>query len=134
MHRRALAVSAAASLFFVLAGSALAQAPTAAELREKAQASLAAGNVAEACVLFDQSYKASLDTALAGPNAPAPNDVLFDLASCHEKQGQRDVAAGEFDRIAAAGGAKADEAKTRAAALRPAAAPAEQTTPPVTAQ
>jgi hypothetical protein len=119
MFRRSLS-AAFATLLFCLAPEALGQAPpTAAELRGKAQAALAAGDVAGACGLFEQSHKAATDAAAAGQTGgPAPDDLLFDLASCHEKQGKTDVAASEYDRVAAAGGPRAEEAKTRAAAMR----------------
>jgi hypothetical protein len=94
-------------------------APSAVELRDKAQAALAAGDVAGACQLLEQSHKAAADAAAAGQaGGPAPDDILFDLASCHEKQGKPDVAASEYDRIAATGGPRAEEARTRAAAAR----------------
>jgi hypothetical protein len=141
MQRRALASCAAfATLILALAPEVLAQgAPTAAELRERAQAALASGDVAGACQLFEQSHQAAVQAATAGPTGapgagPAPDDVLFDLASCHEKQGRSDVAATEYDRIAAAGGPRAEEAKTRAAAVRAASAPAPTPTqPPISA-
>lgn len=118
MHRRSFS-AAFATLLFCLAPEALAQAtPTAAELREKAQAALTAGNVAEACGLFEQSHKAAVDAAAGGTGGPAPDDLLFDLASCHEKEGKSDIAASEYERIAANGGPRAEEAKTKAAAIR----------------
>lgn len=129
MQRRALASCAAlAALLLTLAPEALAQgAPTAAELREKAQAALTSGDVASACQLFEESHKAAVQAASLGQPGPAPDDVLFDLAACHEKQGKSDLAVAEYDRIAGATGPRAEEAKTRAAALR--AAPPAATAP-----
>lgn len=137
MHRRSFS-AAFATLLFCLAPEALAQAtPTAAELREKAQAALTAGDIAGACGLFEQSHKAAVDAAAAGQTGgPAPDDLLFDLASCHEKEGKSDLAASEYDRIAAAGGPRAEEAKTRAAAVRtpkPADPPPAASLPPAAA-
>src|SRR6185503_14788710 len=72
--------------------------PSAQELRDKARAELTAGNVAGACLLFEQSYQAA---KAPGSNVP-PDDALFDLASCHEKQGKGSIASAEFTQIAAA--------------------------------
>ena len=119
MHRRSFS-AAFATLLYCLAPEALAQTtPTAAELREKAKATLASGDTAGACALFEQSHKAAVDAAAAGQTrGPAPDDVLFDLASCHEREGRSELAASEFERIAKAGGPGAGEAGTRAEAIR----------------
>src|SRR5262249_28908357 len=94
------------------AGAASAQdAPSAQALRDKARASLSSGDTAGACTLFEQSYQA----AKGAPGAVSPDEVLFELADCHEKLGKKAVAATEFDQVV---GPKADEAKKRAAALK----------------
>ena len=92
-----------------------APAPTAAELREKGRTALAGGDVAGACLLFEQSYQAA---AKPGSSGPAAEDILFDLAQCHEKQGKAAIAAAEYEQIASGNGANAAEAKKRAEALR----------------
>src|SRR5262249_45123062 len=51
-------------------------APNAQELRDKARAALSSGDVAGACVLFEQTYEAS-KTAGSGVST---DDALFDLA------------------------------------------------------
>ena len=123
MRNRAVA----AVTFFLLLSvhqGARAQDPSAAELRDKAQAALAAGDVPGACLLFEQSFQAAQRvTAAGGTAAPTPNEVLFELAACHEKQGKPTVALAEFDQVAAGGGAQAGEAKQRADALRQPPAP-----------
>lgn len=89
--------------------------PTAAELREKGRAALASGDVAGACLLFEQSYQAA---SRPGATDPPADEVLFDLAECHEKQGKAAIAAAEYEQIASGASSKAADAKTRAAALR----------------
>jgi hypothetical protein len=84
------------------------------ELRSRARIALGSGDVAVACSLFEQSYQASR----APGSGVSPEDVLFDLASCHERQAQSAVAAAEFEQIAGGSGPRAAEAKARAAALR----------------
>jgi hypothetical protein len=84
------------------------------ELRSRARIALGSGDVAVACSLFEQSYQA----AKAPGSGVSPEDALFDLASCHEKQAQSAAAAAEFEQIAGGGGPRAAEAKSRAAALR----------------
>lgn len=113
-------VSAAAFLAAtLLAGSALAQdAPKSLdELRAGARATLQRGDTAAACKQFEEAYQAA---TRAAPDAggTSANDVLFELASCHEKLGQKDLAANEFDQVALGGGAQADTAKARAEAIR----------------
>lgn len=89
--------------------------PTAAELRDKGRTALASGDVAGACLLFEQSFQAASKPGAAGPPA---DEVLFDLAECHEKQGKAAIAAAEFEQVASGSSGKAADAKTRAAALR----------------
>lgn len=125
LRRRALAPTVALFLL-CLAAPAMAQQPgpepqpaapppTAAELRDKGRAALASGDVAGACLLFEQSYQAAVKPGGSGPPA---DDVLFDLAECHEKQGKAAIAAAEFEQVAAGSSGKVEEAKTRAAVLR----------------
>lgn len=130
MHRRrprALAPAFALALV-CLSAPALAQpvpeptpappapaAPTASELRDKGRAALASGDVAGACLLFEQSYQAATKPDAAGPPA---DEILFDLAECHEKQGKAAIAAAEYEQIASGTSGKAADAKARAAALR----------------
>jgi hypothetical protein len=122
LRRRAIAPTAA--LFLVCLGaSAQAQQPgpdtppppTAAELREKGRTALTGGDVAGACLLFEQSYQAA---AKPGATGLAADEVLFDLADCHEKQGKGAIAAAEFEQVATGSSGKAAEARTRAATLR----------------
>jgi hypothetical protein len=125
LRRRALAPTLVLSLCLAL--PAMAQqpapdapppppaAPTAAELRDKGRAALAGGDVAGACLLFEQSYQAAAKPGASGPPA---DEVLFDLADCHDKQGKSAIAAAEFEQVAAGGSGQVDEAKKRAAALR----------------
>jgi hypothetical protein len=94
-----------------------AQDKSAADLRADANAALAAGNVPGACVLFEQSYQAAKKAA-AGDPGPKPEEVLFDLADCHERQGYASLAGSEFDQVAQAGGANAADAKARAEKIR----------------
>src|SRR5690349_12769907 len=138
-RRRALAPTFALALV-CLSAPALAQqpgpeptqppppaaAPTAAELRDKGRAALAAGDVAGACLLFEQSFQAASKPGAAGPPA---DEVLFDLAECHEKQGKAAIAAAEYEQVATGSSAKAADAKTRAATLRSPPKPAGQPDP-----
>ncbi|MBK8251579.1 MAG: hypothetical protein IPK82_02795 [Polyangiaceae bacterium] len=103
-----------------------APAPTAAELRDKGRAALAAGDVAGACILFEQSYQAASKPGAAGP---PPDEVLFDLAECHEKQGKGAIAAAEYEQVASGASSKSEEAKKRAAALRSPPKPGPTETP-----
>lgn len=91
-------------------------APTATELRDKGRAALASGDTAGACLLFEQSYQAAAKPGAT--NAPAADEVLFDLAECHEKLGKAAIAAAEYEQIASGSSGKAADAKTRAAKLR----------------
>lgn len=123
MRNRALA-AAILSLLLSVPMKAHAQDPTAAELRDKAAAAMTGGDVPGACLLYEQSFQAAQKVvAGGGTSAPTPDEVLFDLAGCHEKQGRGAAAAAEFEQIAAAGGPRAAEAKQRADALRQPAAP-----------
>ncbi len=101
--------------------------PTAAELRDKGRTALAAGDVAGACLLFEQSFQAASKPGAAGPPA---DEVLFDLAECHEKQGKAAIAAAEFEQVASGASGKAGDAKTRAAALRTPPKPPGDPVPP----
>jgi hypothetical protein len=119
----------AASLASIMACSALAlaqDAPSAADLRDKARAALAGGDTAAACLLFEQGFQA----ARTAGSAVTPDDALFDLADCHEKLGKKAAATGEFEQLASGTGPKAEAAKARAAALKaPPAAPPPPATP-----
>ena len=106
------------------AGVAYAQDKTAADLKKDANDALFRGDVAAACVAFEQAYQVA-QKAPADDPGPKPNELLFDLADCHERQGYATLAAKEFDQVAQAGGANAGDAKARAAKLAP--------TPPVDA-
>lgn len=96
-----------------LSTAASAQDKTAAELRTDAKAALAAGDVPSACVLFEQGYQATKKAAPGDPG-PKPEELLFELAECHEKQGYASLAGNEYAEVAQLGGANAAEAKTRA--------------------
>src|SRR5689334_11004862 len=108
---------AAVSLALALAARSLTAAaqdpPSAAELRDKARASLSSGDVSGACLLFEQSLAASK----AAGSTVSPDDAAFDLADCHEKQGKRQTAQAEFEQLGAAAGARSEDAKRRAARL-----------------
>lgn len=111
-----LAAGGAASATLALAPAAHAQdAPNAAELRDKAKKALAGGDVAGACLLFEQSAAASK----AAGSTVSPEDALFDLADCHEKLDKKAIAMAEFEQLGAGGSPRAEEARKRAAALRP---------------
>ncbi|MFO0763114.1 MAG: hypothetical protein U0359_42145 [Byssovorax sp.] len=117
LHRdRRVAVSLAALLLpLCLAQAAWAEdAPNAAELRDKARTALTSGDVAGACLLFEQSYQASK----AAGSAVSADDALFDLATCHEKLDKRAVASAEYEQLAAGGGPRAADAKARLDALK----------------
>jgi hypothetical protein len=124
--RRPLPASLAALLLSAAAFVTLparADEPSAADLRDKARAALTSGDTAGACVLFEQSYNA----AKAAGSAVTPDDALYDLADCHDKLGKKTIAAAEFEQVA---GARAEDAKKRAAGLKPAPPPIEQAGPP----
>ena len=87
--------------------------PTASELRDKARTAMTSGDVAGACLLFEQSYQSSR----APGSGVSPDDALFDLAACHEKAGKAAAATAEFSQLAAGNGPRAAEAKQHAAAL-----------------
>lgn len=106
------------ALLLVAAGAAAQPAaPSSSELLEKARAALASGDTAGACKLFEESRSARAAEA-AGTTGPASSDIQFELASCHEKEGKAEQAKKEFDELAQSGGARSEEAKTRASALR----------------
>jgi hypothetical protein len=97
----------------------------AAGLRDKARAALAAGDTAGACQLFEHSYQAA---KAPGATLP-PDEVLFELADCHDKLGNKAVAASEFEQVGASASPRAEEARRRAAAIR-SPAPALPALPP----
>jgi len=99
------------------------------QIRDRARVALAGGDVAGACQLLEQAYQQVTTGVQGGAGAPgiAPNDLLFELADCHERQGKTAVAASEFAQVAAAGGPQAEQARTRAAALRTPSQTTEQT-------
>ncbi|MFO0554050.1 MAG: hypothetical protein U0271_37060 [Polyangiaceae bacterium] len=105
-----LAAAASAS------GIAAAQEKSAAELQKEGRAALGRGEIDAACTLFESAY--SLTMNQPADAMPKPMEVLFDMADCHEKQGQARLAATEFDQVAGAGGPNADFARMRAAKLR----------------
>src|SRR5687768_6528246 len=80
------------------AAAPAAPAKSAADLRTDARATMDKGDVAAACVLFEQAYTASKSGA-ADAAGPKPDEILFELAACHEKQGLKDIAANEFDQV-----------------------------------
>ncbi len=103
-------------LTLAIPGAAGAQEKSAADLRKEANDSLFKGDVAAACVAFEQAYQLAQK---APPDDPGPkaNELLFDLADCHERQGYATLAVKEFEQVAALGGGNAADAKTRAAKL-----------------
>src|SRR5215471_2603664 len=109
---RSRVIALAALLSSSLSLPALAQEPSAQESRDKARAALEAGDVAAACLAFEQSYQASK----APGSTVQPDDALFELAACHDKQGKKAAASAEFEQLAAGGGPRAEEAKARVAA------------------
>ena len=104
----------------LVAPVALAQdAESSSALRDKARTALAAGQTAEACVLFEQSHKAAQREQTAGTaGAPAPDEVLFELAQCHEKQGKGAVAQAEYEQVAAGQSGQAAAAATKVKELK----------------
>jgi hypothetical protein len=134
LRRRALAPLAATAILCLSAAARAQPAPeadpsSAAALRDKGRAALQGGDVAGACLLFEQAYQAAGKPGASGPPA---DDVLFDLADCHEKQGKGAIAAAEFEQIASGSSGRADEAKKRAATLRtPPKPPGAEQPPPV---
>ncbi|HSN99826.1 MAG TPA: hypothetical protein VLS89_16130 [Candidatus Nanopelagicales bacterium] len=93
-------------------------AETATELRDRARAALAGNDVEGACLIFEQAHAAAVQAAQSGAPGPAPSEVLYELAGCHERQGKPTVAMAEYEQVAAAGGPLAEEARRRAEALR----------------
>ena len=90
----------------------------AAELRDKARAALAAGDVAGACLLFEQSYAACAPKA---PRRAAPRRrrALRARRLPREAGQERRIAAAEFEQVAAGRRrARPRTPKARAAALR----------------
>lgn len=106
------------ALLLVTAGAAAQPAtPSATELFEKARAALAAGDTAGACKLFEDT-RTQRGSEPADAAGPSKDDIQFELAACYEKQGKADDAAKAFDELGQGSGARADEAKARAKALR----------------
>jgi hypothetical protein len=85
-------------------------APTPESLRADAHKALEAGKVEEACGLLKRSDELQ-----------PSEDVKFELAQCYAQAGKTAQAAAVYDTIAKAGGARAEEAKTRAQKLQAAA-------------
>ncbi|MBW2526519.1 MAG: hypothetical protein JRI23_20225 [Deltaproteobacteria bacterium] len=77
--------------------------PSAQDLREQAHEALDLGQVDKACKLLRQSH-----------DQDANEDVLFELAECQERAGDKDVALKTYQAIAAAGGARSVDAARRA--------------------
>ncbi|AKT39139.1 tetratricopeptide repeat protein [Chondromyces crocatus] len=150
MHRSAPLATAAAALLATFASSAWAQpqppppdaerpaAPTPdapavdtpEQIREKARTALASNDVGGACLLFEQAYEGAVRASRAGNPGPAPNDVLFELAACHERQGRPNVAVAEYAQVASAGGPNAEAARLRVEALQPPPQPPASMGPP----
>lgn len=131
MHTRSLALSSLA-LALVLGISipdAAAQQANSAELLQKARATLAEGNAAAACPLFEQSRSARTSEG-DKPDAPKLDDIQFELADCLEKAGKLEDAAKTFDAFSSGTGEQADKAKERAAAIRAKLAPLAAPPPP----
>lgn len=80
------------------------------ELLERARGALAAGNLDDACRLFQES-----------DSAQESEDAKFELAQCLELKGATREATAAYDKVAAGGGARATEAQRRAERLREAA-------------
>jgi hypothetical protein len=93
-------------------------APEHERLAADARAKLAAGDTAAACALFEKS-----------DNLEPNEDVKFEHAQCLEKNGDAAPAAAVYEKVAAAGGARANEAKRRAEALRESLNPKPSTQP-----
>ncbi len=74
---------------------------------------MTSGDVAGACLLFEQSYQLSR----APGSGISPDDALFDLAACHEKAGKKELAVTEFGQLVAGNGPRAAEAQQRSQAL-----------------
>src|SRR4051812_31351871 len=95
------------------------------ELRDKARVAMTSGDVAGACLLFEESYQA----ALAPGSAVSPEEALFALASCQERAGKIAAATAEFAQVAAGNGPRSAEAKQRAAQLAAPTPPAQPASP-----
>lgn len=108
-------ISIFCAIAFAAPMAAAQPAPSSAELADKARAALASGDTSGACKLFEESLATRASEGATGPSA---SDIRFELAACHEKEGRAEQATKEFDEVAAAGGARSEEAKTRALALR----------------
>jgi hypothetical protein len=89
---------------------------TAADLQREGRELLANGENAAACTRFERAYDLAGKPDKAG--GAKPEDVLFDLAECHEKQGYASLAASEFEQVAGSSSARSADAKSRAAKLR----------------
>ncbi|MBK9266767.1 MAG: hypothetical protein IPM54_44155 [Polyangiaceae bacterium] len=130
-HRTLARSSIALALVLgLVAPDAAAQGASSAELLQKARTTLSSGDTAGACALFEQSRAAR---ASEGEKADAPkmDDIQFELADCIEKSGKLEDAAKGFEELAAGTGPQAENAKSRAAALRAKLAPPPPAPPPV---
>ncbi len=117
MRRQVCGLAAAFLVSIASLPTALAQEKSAAELQKEAKDALGKGDVPQACLLFEQAYQTASKAPPDDPG-PKPMDLLFELADCHEQQGGASLAANEFDKVAEAGGPRANEAKGRANKLR----------------
>src|SRR5262245_52663270 len=89
----------ALALTLAFASFAHAQEPPAgAAERDKARSALASGDVAGACLSFEQGHKAAVEATAAGRPAVPPDEMLFELAGCHDKQGKTAVAIAEYEQ------------------------------------
>ena len=126
----ALGTGSLVCLVCVAAPAAAQDAPSAQALRDKAKAALGTGDTAGACLLFEQSWRGRQS---AGRRRPR-DDVLFELADCHERIGKKAMAAdASSSRSAAPGPRRPSGAPRPSAALprrcRPRAAPAAAASP-----
>lgn len=108
---------------------AAAQQASSAELLQKARTTLAEGNAAAACPLFEQSRTARTNEG-DKPDLPKLDDIQFELADCLEKSGKLEDAAKAFDAFSSGTGERAEKAKERAAAIRAKLAPLPEPPPP----
>ena len=112
-NRASLAGALVALALGTTASVAAAQgAPPAQALRDRARQAQATGDMVRACQLFEQSFLTA--RAVGGLS---PDDVLFELADCHEHLGKKPEAANEFHEVMIGGGPRAQEARERLVAL-----------------
>lgn len=122
MFRTSLSIAAFCLLFPT---TVVAQDKTAEDVKKEADAAMASSDIQRACLLYEEAYGIASKAPADAPG-PKPMELLFSLADCHEKQGFATLAASEFEQVAAAGGTRAEEAKGRAAKLRPAPPPPKE--------